>query len=168
MDVDTCCTRLSETAAVCIKLCFDPHCFVSQWLWRSSCDQQDDLMLLYNAEWGSDRLHKPVIGSCSHRGLSTLSRLWFGTPGPSSGGEPLHLHHHHLQQSYSSSCSEGIAAPGNQVGKQVSRTLKAHERQPQMSSLDGWMEFISHLSQVWDCEVKNVQQCAKNNGLIRV
>lgn len=85
---DTCCTQPSETAAVCMKLCFDPHCFVSAWHWRSSCEQQADLMLLYNAEWGSDRLHKPVIGSCSHRGLSTLSRLlvvWYSRPCPQGG-----------------------------------------------------------------------------------
>lgn len=51
------------------KLHFDPHCLVSWWHWRSSCEQQADLMLLHNAQRGSDRLHKPVIGSCSHLGV---------------------------------------------------------------------------------------------------
>lgn len=58
----------SLTPTVCVKLLFDPHCLVSRWHWCSSCEQWADLMLLHNAERGSDRLHKPVIGSCSHRG----------------------------------------------------------------------------------------------------
>lgn len=51
-----------------------------------SCEQRAHLMPLHNAERGSDQLHKPVIGSCSHWGLTTnLCLLWFGILGPVQG-----------------------------------------------------------------------------------
>ena len=53
-----------------------------------SCEQRAHLMPLHNAEGGSDQLHKPVIGSCSHWGLTmNLCLLWFGILGPARGGE---------------------------------------------------------------------------------
>ena len=75
-----------------------------------SCEQRAHLMPLHNAEGGSDQLHKPVIGSCSHWGLTmNLCLLWFGILGPARGGRrDLHCHHNHRhQQQLQPSSSEG-------------------------------------------------------------
>lgn len=133
--------RPSHARQPCVKLRFDPHCLPSWWHWCSSCEQRADLMPLHNAERGSDRLHKPVIGSCSH-----LSRLLL-LQGALTLGEPLHHHHCHLLQSYPTACSGGHAAPGNQVGKQVSKALDGSWKStPEAFVIDGWMEFITFVA----------------------
>lgn len=113
-----------------MKLRFDPHCLVSWWHWRSSCEQQADLMLLHNAERGSDRLHKPVIGSCSHQGgggrggaphSPAFSRSCWVFQEALALREPLQCNVTVVTVTFQQLCSylllRGRAAPGNQVGK---------------------------------------------------
>lgn len=59
-----------------------------------SCEQRAHLMPLHNAERGSDQLHKPVIGSCSHWGSPQTSAccglvFWVLSRGGGGGGPSL-------------------------------------------------------------------------------